>query len=134
MAPRGDRAGSIKASWSGPLFEGMRCWNTDLGGGLTVIYFYPEVQDLKDRLAALEADPSPIIDGLEERWQFGEQLRREMHAEWAPDPHPDFRSSQLPEMLRQLRSFVNCYERAFAQKTEWELVPPQGADRRASVR
>jgi hypothetical protein len=98
--------------WAGPLFEGMKCWEVDLGGGLTAVFFYPTPGELKERLSKLEADPSPIIEGMEERWQLGGR---------PPTARPD--PDAIPGLLRLLRTFVGVYERAFEKKTEWEIVP-----------
>ncbi len=95
-----------------PLFEGMKCWDVVLGGGLTAVFFYPTPDELNERLSKLEADPSRIIEGMEERWQVGGQ---------PPTARPD--PDAIPGLLRLLRTFVGVYERAFEKKTDWETVP-----------
>lgn len=100
---KGEALGEINVCVGGPLFYGMEDIKEELGGGYVGHYFYPEPSDLRQRLAALQADPTPII----------EHLTAKHHLKgW----------DLLPEVLQKMREFVDCYEKAFANKTEWKPV------------
>lgn len=104
-----DTEGGMRGWYSYALFEGMECFQEDLGQGMSATYFYPEPADLRTRLAALEADPAPIVDSLKEWYHLpGEQ---------GIDPF-----AQIPWVLQEMHEFVDCYEKAFAHKTEWKPV------------
>jgi hypothetical protein len=103
----------MRAWYAHPLFEGMQFDEWLLGGGETeqflVFYLYPEPADLRKRLAALEADPSPIMEAVNEWYSLPQEQGRD-------------RSHLIPLMLNEMRDFVDCYEKAFADKTEWKPV------------
>jgi len=101
-----DTEGSMRGWYSYQLFEGMKCFPEDLGEGLSATYLYPEPADLRKRLAALEADPTPIVESLK-RWYC-------LPEEQGIDPF-----AQIPWVLQRMHEFVDCYEKAFANKTEW---------------
>jgi len=120
MIPPDDQDGCIKAWWSGCLFHAMQCFKEDLGQGIEVVYFYPETNDLKERLAGLEADPSPLLETLKDH----EEWRGRVNAECNPsleEPPADFQK-MLADCLAQLRAFVAVYEKAFEQRTEKNKV------------
>lgn len=94
---KGGALGEISLRWGGLLFDGMEDINEELGQGYVGHYFYPEPAELRQRLAALQTDPTPIIEELKGR-------------------------DHLPEVLQKMREFVDCYEKAFANKTEWKQV------------
>jgi hypothetical protein len=104
-----DTEGWMRAWHSYPLFEGMECFHVDLGQGLSAVYFYPDPADLRKRLAALEADPTPIVESLRAWYCLPE--------EQGIDPF-----AQVPWVLKKMHGFVDCYEKAFAGKTEWKPV------------
>ena len=113
--PPDDRDGCIKASWSGCLFQRMQCFKENLDG-FDVVYFYPEADDLKERLAGLEADPSPLLETLKDH----EEWRRRVNAGCNPsleEPPADFQR-MVADCLAQLRAFVAVYEKAFGQRSE----------------
>jgi len=78
------------------LMEGMKC-SKDSTAGHSFLYFYPEPEELRERLAALEREPEPLV-----------ALERE----------GTIRAGSLEELKR----FVALYELAFAERTEWEQV------------
>ena len=104
-----DAEGSMRGWYSYPLFEGMECFPWDLSEQVSATYFYPEPADLRKRLAALEADPSPIMEAVNKWYSLPQEQGRD-------------RSHLIPLMLQEMREFVDCYEKAFANKTEWKPV------------
>jgi len=94
---KGGALGEISLGLGGLIFDGMEDIEEELDQGYVGHYFYPEPAELRQRLAALQADPAPIIEKLK-GW------------------------GHLPEVLQKMREFVDCYEKAFANKTEWKPV------------
>jgi hypothetical protein len=104
-----DTEGSMRGWYSYPLFEGMECFPEDLGYGISATYFYPEPADLRERLAALEADPSPIMEAVNEWYSLPQEQGRD-------------RCHLIPLVLQEMHAFVDCYEEAFANRTEFKPV------------
>jgi hypothetical protein len=99
-------AEEMRGWFSYPLFVGMECCRRQVSEQLDATYFYPELGDLRQRLAALEADPSPILEAMNE-WYF------------LPQEQGIDRSRQIPLILQAMREFVDCYEEAVVHKTDW---------------
>jgi len=89
-----------------PLFAGMKCCRRQVSDQLDATFFYPEPGDLRQRLAALEADPSPILEQVKHRWSSSPE-------------HGDY-TQHIPPILEIMRKFVDCYEEAVVNKTEWK--------------
>jgi hypothetical protein len=77
--------------------EGMKCSKDSLPQGHSFLYFYPEPEELRERLAALEREPEQLA-----------ALERE----------GTIRAGSLEELKR----FVALYELAFAERIEWKQV------------
>jgi len=79
-------------SWLGGLIlGGTRTWWTKPWSGTHMLY--PEPGELRAKLTALEADPSPLEE-----------------------------TGDVQEGLAMLKDFVESYEAAFQDKTEWEPI------------
>jgi len=99
--------GVISLAWGGALFDGMPDIKEQLDEqGYFGHYFYPEPFELRQRLAAIEADPSEIAAKIAE----------------LQSKYPHDRFADTSARLAAMREFVDCYENAFADKTEWEPV------------
>ena len=98
--------------WSGaPLFFGLKCSTEDLGQGITEWFFYPEPAELRQRLAALEADPAPIAEVLRETYSIFDE---------DPESVEKDVSQGIPAVLDRMRTFIACYEREFANVSDWK--------------
>jgi hypothetical protein len=84
---------------AGPLFYGLGCSTEELGQGYEEFFFYPEPAELRQRLATLEADPTPIAEEL-----------REMHSIIDKDPESveTAVSKDIPMVLDRMRTFITC--------------------------
>ena len=81
----------LKLWLGGLILEGTSpCWTKPWSG---TAMLYPEPRELRAKLTALEADPSPLE-----------------------------KSGDVQEGLAMLKDFVESYEAAFKDKTEWEPV------------
>jgi len=110
MVPWDADASWMKAWYSNTLFDKMECFPEEFDDGAVLVYFYPEPADLRKRLAVLERDRAPIIKSLRE-WYSSPEERKLLDVD-----------KKVPWVLAQMRRFVDCYEQAFASKTEWEPV------------
>jgi len=82
----------LKEGLGGLVMEGIKCWQKPWFTEET--FFYPEPNELRKRLATLEADPTPITE-------------MNLHVQLG---------------LAMLRDFVETYEEAFIGVTPWEPV------------
>jgi len=103
---------------SAALFEGMPCFCSFPGEAVAGTYFYPQPDDLRRRLASLDANPIPIVESI-----------KKCHCQ--PEEKGCYVLAQIPKVLRKMHEFVDCYEKAFANKTPWRAVyQPQGSEDR----
>ena len=98
---------------AGPLFYGLRCSTEDLGHGYEEFFFYPEPCELRQRLAALEADPTPIAEELRKTYSIIDK---------DPESVETAVSKDTPVVLDRMRTFITCYEREFANVSDWKPV------------
>jgi hypothetical protein len=82
----GHIAEEMRGWFSYPLFGGMKCCERQVSEQLEATYFYPEPGDLRQRLAALESDPSPILEAVKHWWSSSP----EEHGDYTQHipPHP----------------------------------------------
>lgn len=100
-------AEEMRGWFSYPLFVGMNCIRRQVSEQLDATYFYPEPGDMRSRLAALEADPSPILEAVKHWWSS------------SPEQHGDY-TQHIPPILEIMRKFVDCYEETVVNKTDWK--------------
>ena len=138
-------------SYGARLLDGMKCYDGNLPQGIICKYFYPEPAELRQRLADLAGPLTPVIAELRRRLEALEAPLPEIPAELrqhlevlatelapviaelreriavletssAPIVAEQRGHTDDPVSFREIRSFVNCYEKAFVDKTEWEPV------------
>lgn len=98
-------AEEMRGWYSYPLFIGMKSFERQVSEQRDATYFYPEPGDLRQRFAALEADSSPIMAAVKKRFSLEE--------------NGDY-TQLIPRILEDIRKFVDCYEEAVVNKTDWE--------------
>jgi hypothetical protein len=94
----GPHSYELKTKLGSLLLQGAESWEKGKWWCSATVMLYPDAAVLRTRLTALEADPAPI---------------KEIGGDYSDD---------LPEALAMLRDFVETYETAFKDKTEWEDV------------
>ena len=96
------------------LFDGMKRSKSHFKG-FTFTYLYPEPAELRQRIAELEDPLSPAIAELRERISA-------LDASVPPAIVEVRTQAKQTGSLDEMKHFVDCYEKAFAEKTEWERV------------
>ena len=102
-------AAHMKGWFSYSLFRGMKCFRRQEDEQNHATYFYPEPCELRQRLATLEADPSPVLRDAKKWFCLPEEQSIDV-------------SKGIPFYLESMRKLVDCYEKEVINKTAWETM------------
>lgn len=98
------------------LLRGMKCYRTSCGLGCRPsTYFYPEPAELRQRIADLKDPLTPAVVELRERIAV-------LEGPPAPTVAEGGACASWQGLLAEMEDFVDCYEKAFAERAEWMPV------------